>query len=358
MGLLEKLKNTFFEEEYVEVEEKPKKSTIKAVKINDNSVNEEVHHEEKIVEKKEEIKVENKVPVVEKQEPPVKKVETFNYFDEDDFLDFEDEKPKVQTPSLKEERVYKEEYSRPSYEKKESKPYGGAEVPSYKSSSYTKMDSGTKFTPTPIISPIYGVLDKNYTKDEIHIKKDTKPASYVSRKNADLDSVRKKAFGSSIKDDFDLIDEKDLTVKEVTPVDDFELDEDNLLYDMTENDKTPSVDTVTLQDAEEYYTDLGLEYNIDYKDSKLEKATGRRVNKKKLDMTIEEDDIEKEELNDDSFEVNDNFFDDDIISDDVQKDEVVEDDEVIIEEDETISDDSSLEDNLFDLIDSMYEEEE
>ena len=125
---------------------------------------------------------------------------------------------------------------------------------------YTKNDTSSKrFTPTPIISPIYGVLDKNYTKDEVQERKEVKPSSYVSRKNADLDSIRAKAFGtSSIKDDFNLTDEYDETVGE--SFNDFkepeDILEDNLLYDMTDIDKTPSVDKVTLQDAEEYFQDL------------------------------------------------------------------------------------------------------
>ena len=61
-------------------------------------------------------------------------------------------------------------------------------------------------------------------------------------------------------------------------------------------------------DAEEYYQDLGLEYNIDYKDAAHEKATGRTVDLRKF----EDDDYQKE--------------------------------------------DTGLEDNLFDLIDSMYDE--
>ena len=60
-------------------------------------------------------------------------------------------------------------------------------------------------------------------------------------------------------------------------------------------------------DAEEYFQDLGLEYNVDYKDISHEKATGRRSDMKK----------------DDDYQNVDN---------------------------------TALEDNLFDLIDSMYDE--
>lgn len=54
-------------------------------------------------------------------------------------------------------------------------------------------------------------------------------------------------------------------------------EEDNLLVDLSSDDEKPSVSEITMGDAEEYFRDLGLEYNIDYKDSSKEKATGRRV---------------------------------------------------------------------------------
>ena len=82
---------------------------------------------------------------------------------------------------------------------------------------------------------------------------------------------------------------------------------------MMVDDTKPVVDQVTMADAEEYFTDLGLEYNIDYKDGRYEKATGRRVSSsnKALEEPIE-----------------------------------------VGEED------ANLNDNLFDLVDSMYEEGE
>lgn len=332
MGFLEKLKNTFFEEEYVEVEEKPKEKKKENKKV-------------EVPLPKEEVEVAMKVEPVKKEEvapPRVKKEETFieeekverrtekfHYFDDDDFLDFEEDvyqkpvtppksapasKPSLDTPKL---------YDNPAYGAKKTS------VSSSSSTPYGKAkDTKSTFRPTPIISPIYGILDKNYTKEEVIEKREIKPSSsYVSRKNADLDSVREKAFGSMMSD-FDLVRPgEEPVVAEEAYVE--EEAEDNLLFDMTDVSKTPSVDKVTLQDAEEYFQDLGLEYNVDYKDAKLEKVTGRRVSKTpKLDE-IEEEDISHEE-------------------------------EIIfpMEEEKKSRTDQSLEDNLFDLIDSMYEEKE
>lgn len=48
------------------------------------------------------------------------------------------------------------------------------------------------FTPSPIISPVYGVLNENYKKEDIVTKKENEKPSEV----LDLDSVRRKAYGT------------------------------------------------------------------------------------------------------------------------------------------------------------------
>lgn len=333
MGLLEKLKNTFFEEEYVEVEEKPKviKEVHKESKKEEKpKIIRSARREREEVVNKEDATLSGKdnsnavreetlqqVPVVEAKKEPtleektLKRETSFGYFDDADFLDFNDdfysEPPIPKRPTVQETRVQPDKnklYDNPAYVNT--------------SDSIGSKETKTTFKPTPIISPIYGILDKNYTKEEVLPKKEVKPSSYVSRKNADLDSVREKAFGS-LTGDFGLT--SDDPIKEGEAVEDeFEV-EDHLLYDMSDEDKTPSVDKVTLQDAEEYFQDLGLEYNIDYKDAKLEKATGRRVSKTpKIDEIDDSVDIPKEQP--------------------------------------ASHKESSVEDNLFDLIDSMYEEKE
>ena len=125
--------------------------------------------------------------------------------------------------------------------------------------------------------------------------------------------VRNKAFGSS---NLEKESESSLVSTDDDGVEEEMSPEENLLYDMTKSDEAPAVEKVTIADAEEYFEDLGLEYNVDYKDSRYEKATGRRSR------------ITKEE-----------------VSDTVPKKKRQEEDQ------------SKLEDNLFDLIDSMYEEE-
>ena len=59
----------------------------------------------------------------------------------------------------------------------------------------TKKEEKKQFKPTPIISPVYGILDQNYSKDDIIVKTD------IGVKGPDLDTVRKKAYGIEIKDE-------------------------------------------------------------------------------------------------------------------------------------------------------------
>lgn len=312
MGLLEKLKNTFFEEEYIEVEEKEKPIARKVEpkpKKNEKKVEPDQVVKEEVVEP-----ISEKVPDVPSYSDKeiLKQDNSIQYFEEEDFV--EEVKPPRKEETTK---LYGEDpetlYEHLSIHQDVShKPYAG-------------VNSKSGFKPTPVISPIYGILDKNYRKEEVIDKKD-KPSSYVSRKNADLDFVRNKAFGT-LEDDV-MLDSfsNSSNSEEHSMIENTKFEEDtensssdNLLVDMTETDTLPAVNKVTIADAEEYFEDLGLEYNVDYKDSRYEKATGRRISK---NVKAEE---EKEEE---------------------------------IESVNTSDNDVNLEDNLFDLIDSMYEEKE
>ena len=150
----------------------------------------------------------------------------------------------------------------------------------------------------------------------------------VVKENLSLDEVRKKAYGSN----------KDLTVEDLLEnemsVDSFDDDkasvnisDDNLLVDLTSDVDKPAVKEVTMGDALEYFEDLGLEYNVDYVDASKDMATGRRSK--------------------------DNYDDIPQITQEIKLDEV-------IDADKEVNRDVNVEadDNLFDLIDSMYKENE
>ncbi len=254
MKLMEKLKNVFFEEvpDDEDEEELPQtfakkiepKKTVEPVKTV------EIEKEEKPVE--EEFEEEE----IEVEKPEEKEESTFPMmFDDDDFL--EDSKPKEEELDYKTPEVYKREDrgERELYQgKKELSYIESVRKPNY---SYTKSyyeEKETKgFRPSPIISPVYGVLDKNYRKEEVVSKKEVKISS--GRTNFDLDTVRNKAFGT---DDEEISDKKTREAK-------MEEKEEKKIYDV--NNNKPQVNRVTLADADEYYNDLGLAYNVDYSDA-------------------------------------------------------------------------------------------
>lgn len=145
MGFLDKVKNLFTEE----VEEAPIKKDVIQVEIPAPTSE---RKEEKVVTESE---------VLVKEEKP----QTPVFFDDKDFANLE-RKEEKKAPKLEERYRVKEE------DKK-------------------------IFKPTPIISPVYGVLDKNYHKEDITSKK--KPistTSYYEKTNVTIDDVRKKAFGT------------------------------------------------------------------------------------------------------------------------------------------------------------------
>ena len=314
MKLLDKLKNALFEEEYVEVEEKQE------VKKKEKPIAKKIIIDDKP--KKAPVK-EDLIVEEEKKDSPNRDFK-FKAILDDDFINLEQEKkeekaPKVEPKMEEKNREPKRETKekRPLYQgekKKEEKNIYGSnldkEIKIHEYGGYEKQKEKKEFHPSPIISPIYGVLDQNYKKDDIVTKKEIRITSSYKSKNIDVDSVREKAYGNT-----DDIFEEELTSNkkhdeepiETYELNDFEITEEESLLDISA-ENTPSVAKVTMGDAEEYYSDLGLEYNIDYKDASHEKATGRRTDLK----DFKEDDYQKE--------------------------------------------DTSIEDNLFDLIDSMYDE--
>ena len=124
MGLLDKMKNLFTEEVEVEVEE-PKKERKQELKKDKKQPKEEIQ--------KEVIQVEIPSPAVVKEQPKEEPKEEykFPFFDDNDFDTIDVRKRR------EERKETKEVYNPPKEEKK-------------------------VFKPSPIISPVYGILDKNF----------------------------------------------------------------------------------------------------------------------------------------------------------------------------------------------------
>ena len=119
-----------------------------------------------------------------------------------------------------------------------------------------------KFKASPVISPVYGVLDKNYTKEEVREKTDDNSVLKRPSKKVDFETVRKKAFGNladEIKDN--MLCENCELYKEVKKIS--ALKEDDLLYDMTVDPDDNK--EVTIEKAFDNYEEFGVAYEPERK---------------------------------------------------------------------------------------------
>jgi len=115
---------------------------------------------------------------------------TFPLIDDDEF-EVKDER----RTKRKEKENFKEEKKNKKYDFLSSTNF------KYKTDAYTKNrnniyddnDSKKPFTLSPIISPVYGILNENYKKEDIVTRDSTHLRTY---EKVDLDSVRKKAYGT------------------------------------------------------------------------------------------------------------------------------------------------------------------
>lgn len=232
------------------------------------------------VEEHEEVEIKTRVEKNEKE---------FNFpeFDDDDFI--------VSKPV---EEVKVAEFIPP---KQEIKPtlYQGSK----------RKEETKKFKPSPIISPIYGLLDH----DGNTISSEEKKEIYFEQEEVSLDSVRQKAYGS-------LSDELENTMVRLSKKTIEEAERD-----MEEEEKQYELDNET------YVSEV----NNDEDDDMLLP----NVNFKEIDVDFER---EKKHKKEEKREI---------------KEEIVSSKEIINESDEEDEDEDTKEQDLFNLIDSMYQKE-
>lgn len=227
MGIFDKVKNMFYDEEEIEEE----KEVLEEEKIH---VNKKI--DDTIISERELFKTTKdfKFPIV---------------FDEDDFIQSDLETFIEQ--GLKEKKQPQKE------EIKETKP--------------------KVFTPSPIISPVYGILDKNY-------KKESKDYKNVNPHKLDLDTVRNKAFGT-LMDDLDAMLENDnngifYTVDEE---DDLNNTLEQSILDSIPNNLDPYT---SIGEVEDDYNNNEIEHVFDAKSMNNEEQEEKR---QILDDTVEND---------------------------------------------------------------------
>ena len=193
MGFFEKVKNMFTEEvedDDVQVEQIKKEVTHVAI---ESPKIEEAENEE----------VEVFASNVEEKKPV--------FFDDSDFkdLNLDDEGEKIE---IEEER-HAYGYKLPNEE-----------------------ESKKNFKPTPIISPIYGVLDKNYHKEDIVSRQDLQNEKNVQE--SPIDTIRNKAYGT-LEDELEntLFGANSILFKKDEPKKELEVNEvdDDVLTDLTDD---------------------------------------------------------------------------------------------------------------------------
>lgn len=260
MSLVKKLKDILFEEEEytepIKVVEEPKKEEPSSVKI---EFDEEVETEP----------IKNEIP---SERELFKKENSFRFpeFDEEEFTSsFQTPKqaPKQNSNVLEYER-------KKTYEKRTD--YGRYER--VETREYTEK---RKFKPSPIISPVYGILNQDYKAEDIVNKKDT-------ASNIDIDSVRKKAFEPKIEikeEKKDVIDEPVVTF--------FEEKETIKLKENPRRESYKSIDDLLEEAADEISLEDTLEIprtnNLDAIEEELEKLETEPIIKKDLDDTLDND---------------------------------------------------------------------
>lgn len=248
MGLLKKLKNIFYDEEIIEIpvqnkeEQKPK---IEEVVLPKRDVANEKAKKESSFSERELFKSET----------------TFNFpiFEDDD----EEEKPKSRSSILDiEDKGFKNTSSFKETPKSEQK----------------------VFRPSPVISPIYGILDKNYKKEMIIEKKETyKPAT----REISYDYVRSKAYGT-LEDELENTlsriqkDTEDIEEKIVEKVENMQKSADDIEDLLTKIEKNASVSIGELEEAQKLQEDIEEE-----KEQKVQvKETKKEID---YDSTLEHD---------------------------------------------------------------------
>lgn len=206
-----------------------------------------------------------------------------------------------------------------------------------------------KFKASPVISPVYGILDKNYTKEEVKERLDDNISMKRPSKKVDFETVRKKAFGNladDIKDN--LLCENCELYKEVKKIS--ALSEDDLLYDMTVDDDNEK--DVTIEKAYDDYEEFGVAY-----EPKNESKNNNDVKLNDEELAEESENIKNDSNENESFSSLELKIDKNIVDDEEYTEDLIEQDnkEDLPSRTEKRKEEK-VDDDFFELIDSMYKE--
>lgn len=277
MGILNKIKNVLFEEEEIEIPvEEPKKPAKNEEKM-------------KVEKKKNMFEEETKKDNTYLDNELFKADKTFDFpvFDDQEFDNMKDntgedyfEKEPQKNMSINlfdyENPRSKKEKKTPKKEEIKGRAYDT------KASDYDKR----KFTPSPVISPVYGVLDKNYKKEDIVVIKQEE------KKSIDVEAVRKKAFGA-LEGDIEKLKPTPMKERKEEKKEEKTIDE---LLEETAYDSIPVPDLEKDVDLEDIYQNEEEEELVTLEDLTQKEKTEKE--------SMEEDDT----LENDLFELIDSMY--------------------------------------------------
>lgn len=280
MKFLDKVKNMFTEEVVEEDVKQPEEVKIEQIipeKKPETNTIEEINQI-----KQAELKKEEKKPV---------------FFTDDDFNDLDSYFKKEEIPKRNE--VKKENYNsiniKPEEPKENKELYSSDYNPTQSANDYlekyneenagakepyqgnTQTEKKTpKFKPTPIISPVYGILDKNYHKEDI-VNKNENESGYKAVDGLSVDSIREKAYGT-LEDELEntLFGSNSILFNEQKKKDKGNIKEHDFFDDL-EEEITPDKNDDSLRDLENITMDIGKELdtllNKDKTESKEEEKS-------------------------------------------------------------------------------------
>ena len=304
MSFINKIKNFFYDEEEIDEEEyeqpkkeiKKEKEPKKEKRINIYDI------EKEQIKEKEKFNHKPKNDISERE--LFKSEKTFNFpMDMDEDEDFE---PAITREIRKEQETKMENTNRISRinrtsflqdKKVEPSTRGplGTSSRNYSSVShdpYAHKKEEKKFKPTPIISPIYGILNKNYEKDDITSISETKEFKFD--KVIDFDTVRRKAYGEEEEkktifynldeDKKDEIESKE-EMNEEYQEEPYKKDEVIITYEQVPEDKEPEPIEIKEEVKEEE----------EQEEVEIPKITRKRATRKKVIVPEEEEEETEEE---------------------------------------------------------------
>lgn len=306
MGFFNKVKSFFYDEEEIEedVEEiipvPKKKKTVSNVKI-----------EEKINKKSEENDVENEIS-------PSRIRRNFNFP-----IDVEGQETIVKRTQVKEEPVVEQkQIQRVEQQVKRAEPvrrpytYSSTSINSVQQ----KKTVENKFKPTPVISPVFGILDSNYKADtKANDLEETKEFN-ITRKPS-FDEIHKKAYGSPTKEIEEEFEKAKIEDKEENKGIFFNLDDNKAEDDIEESVVINKADALEDDDFD-LEADIKIVYNdVNYdeeSDEDIEVPKIKRGKRKKIvevevddDEYDDDDSILNEDTDEDLFNLIDNMYNSD-----------------------------------------------